>query len=169
MNKSGIKITADEYFTRQKDAEELCRSKIKSLILQALFFVGAALFSNFIYYHFLPTFFIFFGLLIFLCFLMAVGSLFMIKKAIKNYKYQLERIVEYMLTGGIVIEIPQEDYEKFDVFKTKKEKYKAKSINKLKNEELKRQSELKAQEERKAYERKVEEEFQKQYYSDSDK
>jgi hypothetical protein len=93
---------------------------------------------------------------------MSIGSLLMIPRAIKTYKYSLERIVEYMLTGGIIIEIPQEDYEKFDIIKSRKERYKVKSLDKLQKEQVELKTEKQKREE---YERRVEEDFQKQYYS----
>jgi len=171
-NNTGIKITPDEYFERQKDAENVCKKKIKSLVIRSIvllallffFIITFELNSGFFIYS---SLFIVWYLLIFICLSMLLGSLFMISKAIKNYKYSLERIVEYMLSGGIVIEIPKEDYEKFDLFKTKKDKYKAKTINQLKKDERKTEMELQRKKEQEEYERKVEEEFQKQYYSDS--
>lgn len=165
-HQAGIKISPDEYFQRQKDAEETCRNKIKRLIIQFLFFIAAAIVSWFIYIYLLPSFFIFFGLIIFLCILMAAGSLLMIPKTIRYYKYSLERIVEYMLSGGIIIEIPKEDYEKFDLIKSKKDKFKQKSLNQIVKEEKKAELNKQKELEQKEYEKRVEEQFQKQYYSE---
>ncbi len=163
---AGVKISPDEYFERQKNAENVCRKKLKRLIIQfAVFFALSWLF--FVIVDIFENFFIVWYLFDFICLFLAFGSLIMIPRTIRYYKYSLDRIAEYMLSGGIVINIPQEDYEKFDVFKSKKDKYKAKSVNQLKKDELKRQNELKAEEERKEYERQIDEEFRKQYYSDS--
>lgn len=165
---AGKRISPDEYFVRQKEAEDSCRSRIKRLKWQSLFFVAATVFFV-LMYEFVPNFFIVWGLFIFISGFMAVSSLFMIRKEIKYYKFSLERIEEYMLSGGIVIEIPKEDYEKFDLFKSKKERYKSKSLERMKKDELKSEKERKRLEEQKEYERKVEEEFQKQYYPNEDK
>lgn len=167
MKTSGVKITADEYFERQQDAEKTCRKKIKTLIIQALVFVALAMLTL-VFFSILPNFFLVWHLIIVICIVMAIGSLLMISKAIRYYKYSLERIVEYMLTGGIVIEIPKEDYEKFDIFKSKKEKYKAKSISQMKKEEMKNELEKQKELEKKEYEKSIEEQFKKQYFSDTD-
>lgn len=162
---AGIKITADEYFIRQKEAEDSCRKRISRLKWQSLFFVAATVFFVLLY-EFIPNFFILWGLFIFISAAMSISSLLLIRKEIKYYKFSLERIEEYMLTGGIVIEVPKEDYEKFDLFKSKKDKFKSKSLEEMKKDEIKSENERKRLEEQKEYERKVEEEFQKQFYSD---
>ena len=90
----------------------------------------------------------------------------MIRKQIKTYKFQLERIVDYMMSGGIAIEIPVEDYEKFDLFKTKKKRFKSKSISQLKDEESVYKAEKQQERERLEYEQQVEKQFREQYFSD---
>ena len=164
---TGIKISPEEYFTRQQEAEQSCRNRIHKLVKQSLFFVGATVFFV-LMYEFVPNFFIVWGLFIFISAFSSISSLLMIRKEIKYYKYSLERIVEYMLSGGIVIEIPQEDYEKFDVFKSKKDKYKAKTIYQMKKDEKKAAFEKQKQLEQAEYEKRVEEEFQKQFYPEAD-
>lgn len=162
---AGKKITADEYFTRQKEAEDSCRERIKRLKWQSFFFLTAAVFF-YLMYVWIPNFFIVWFLFLGISVCMSVGSLFMIRKEIKYYKYSLERIEEYMLTGGIVIEIPKEDYEKFDIIKSRKEKFKAKSIYGMQIDEKKKELEKQKELEQKEYEKRVEEEFRKQFYSD---
>ena len=161
---SGKKITADEYFQRQKDAEKACKRKIERAILQSFGFAALTVVFYLITYV-ESNFIIIWLLLMCINFAMSIGSLFLIPRAIKYYKYSLERIVEYMLSGGIIIEIPKEDYEKFDIIKSRKEKYRQKSIKKMQKEETKRKTEKLEREE---YERKVEEEFQKQYYPEDE-
>ncbi len=164
---AGIKISADEYFERQKAAEKTCKNKIKHLIIQAVIFLALSFFFLMMT-EWVSAYFIIWYLFVFICIFMAFGSIILIPKAIRYYKLALERIEEYMLTGGIVIEIPKEDYEKFDIFKSKKEKFKAKSLNQMKKDEkkaeLNRQKELEQQE----YEKRVEEEFQKQFYPENE-
>ena len=170
-NISGIKISPEEYFPRQKEAEEVCRKRLKRLIWQSLFFAAATLFWTILFelYTFALEGWIFvIGLLIFINGYITIERLFSIRKTIRQYKFSLERIEEYMLSGGIIIHIPQEDYEKFDIIKSKKDKYKSKSINRLKKDEKKYESEKQKELKQKEYERKVEEEFRKQYYPDEE-
>lgn len=161
-NISGVKISPDEYFPRQKEAEQACKRKIEKAILQSFGF--AAITVIFYLITWVERSFIIVWVL-FICInaAMSIGSLFLIPRAIKYYKYSLERIVEYMLSGGIIIEIPKEDYEKFDLIKSRKKRYRQKSIQKMQKEETKRNTERQQREE---YERKVEEDFQKQFYPD---
>ncbi len=168
---AGKKITADEYFERQKDAELICKRNLKRLIIQSVVFLSVLMFllimlefhtGSFIYSGFI----IVWCLLIFICFSMFIGSLFLIRKEIRKYKFSLKRIEEYMLSGGIVIEVPKEDYEKFDIIKSRKEKFKAKSIYGMQIDEKKKEIEKQKELEQKEYEKRVEEEFQKQFYSD---
>ncbi|MCR4563823.1 MAG: hypothetical protein K5755_04220 [Clostridiales bacterium] len=167
-----IKISPDEYFERQKNAETVCRKKIKHLIIRSIILLGI-LFFLVITLEFNTGFFIDSSLFlvwfvfIIICLSMFIGSLYKIKKSVDNYKFSLKRIEEYMLSGGIVIEIPKEDYEKFDLFKSKKYKYKAKTLNQMKNDERKAELEKQKRLEQEEYEKRVEEEFKKQYYPDA--
>lgn len=132
--------TVYDYFLMQQELEEKCgkdvnryKREVYEFSFFAIFFIFIAIMCAVNMAYFKIVWFGFFIWVSIVCLFFLVNRLKSIRECAAEYKKQLKEVEKTLTDAGIHLEALDEDYKKFDIW-TKKEKFKPKTLDELKNE-----------------------------------